>query len=633
MIKNDFNRGIKNEPYIKKKYSMHRLSYYIFVVFLLGPIVLWAQPSGGPYGPVRNSYTLPKVSGRVFYVAPEGSSDVSGKEILSPTTVEEAIKNVVTGDAIIMRGGIYRTGNLIFNQGITIQAYKDEIPVVKGTKVASNWEKLEHGLWRTSWEYLFPSKPQDWWRRHRHGRDIPMHRFNDDMVFVDGKFMQSAGWEGEVNEDTYYIDYENKHVYIGIDPTDKLVEITAFSRGLVRTTEDINGKKSDGMGPIVRGIEFTQYPFRIIDVEGYYPEGISSDSDHGNDVVGTTFEDCTMSYCARIGVNIIGDNLVFKNCKISDTSTEGLYVVSSDDILIENNIFTRNNIEHLDGYYPAAVKIFNQCYRATFRDNLVIDLPQSNGVWYDVGNVDGVFVNNYLQGIGAPNNQFDVQRVYPSRNAFFFEISKGAICAGNVFNECDHGILILNSNNVKVLHNTFVNSLPVLGRNGRSAQGDHFGWHPSTGPDVDERTGHEFVNNLVVKTEKYSGPMLFIYQPEELCEKLKEPSVSKMTNNIWVNTTSENQGFYVVDNNYVKTKSAYKTLNDLKMSYSTYGKNSLTLTNYQGPLFKCIELGDFHLSSEFKTNVRSGRVPKEIKESLKVGDERNLMYIGAYQTK
>ncbi len=62
-------------------------------------------------------------------------------------------------------------------------------------------------------------------------------------------------------------------------------------------------------------------------------------------------------------------------------------------------------------------------------------------------------------------------------------------------------------------------------------------------------------------------------------------------------------------------------------------KNSMVLTNYQGPLFKCIELGDFYLSSEFKINVRSGRVPKEIKESLKVGDEQNLMYIGAYQTK
>ncbi len=612
---------------------MYRLSYFIFVVFLLSPIFLWAQPSGGPYGPVRKSYETPTISGRLFYVAPNGKAEADGLELATPTLFKSALKRAVTGDAIIMRGGIYRTGNLIFNQGVIIQAYKDENPVVKGTKVATNWEKLEHGLWRTSWEYLFPSEPQSWWRRYRHGRDIPMHRFNDDMVFVDGKFLQSAGWEGDVDENTFYIDYKNKHIYIGTDPTDKQVEITAFSRGLVRTTKEVYGKKSDGKGPIVRGIEFTQYPFRIIEVEGYYPEGISSDSEHGNDVVGTTFEDCSMSYCARIGVNIIGDSLVFKRCKVSDTSTEGLYVVSSDDILIEKNIFTRNNIENLEGYYPAAVKIFNQCYRATFRDNLVIDLPQSNGVWYDVGNVDGVFINNYLQGIGTPSNKFTINSVYPSRNAFFFEISKGAICTGNVFNNCDHGTLILNSNNVKVFNNTFVNSLPVIGRDGRSAQGDHFGWHPSTGPDVDERTGHEFVNNIVVNSDQYSRPMLFVSQPESLCKKLKEPAILRMSNNLWISTSTENQEFYVLDENYVETNSAYKSLDDVEKVYPKYGKNSRVLTKYQGPLFKCIELGDFHLNSDFNTKVRGMKLPVYIKDYTKKGDSKNPMYIGAYQAK
>ncbi len=592
--------------------------------------LLIAQPSGGPYGPVQQTYELPKVAGAIYYVSPNGSSNADGEKLSIPTTIESALEKVNAGDAIIMRGGTYRTGDLKFNQGITIQPYKNELPVIKGTKVPSEWEHLENGLWRTSWKYLFPSEPQNWWRRHRHGRDIPLHRFNNDMVFVDGKFLQSAGWEGEVDENTFYIDYKNHHVYIGVDPNDKLVEITAYSRGLIRTTEDVYGKKSDQIGPVVRGIEFTQYPNRIIDVEGYYPEGISNDSDHGNDVVGTTFENCTMSYCARMGVNIIGDSLVFRNCKISDTSTEGLYVVSSDDILIEKNIFTRNNIELLDGYYPAAVKIFNQCYRAVFRDNLVIDLPQSNGVWYDVGNVDGVFVNNYLQGIGTPRKEFSINSVYPSRNGFFFEISKGAICAGNVFNNCDHGCLILNSNNVKVFNNTFVNSVPVFGRTARSAQGDHFGWHPSTGPDVDERTGHQFVNNIVVNSDKYQGPMFFAPQPEDLCSKLKEPSLEKMSNNIWINTISDIQDYYLIDEAFVKNKKPYKSLIDLRTEYSKYGKGSIVLTNYNGPLFKCMELGDFHLSTSFTPKVEVSELPKEFKEfGISISDKKQVG-VGAY---
>ena len=54
----------------------------------------------------------------------------------------------------------------------------------------------------------------------------------------------------------------------------------------------------------------------------------------------------------------------------------------------------------------------------TCRDNLVIEQPYSNGIWYDVGNRDGVFVNNWVEG---------------ALGGFFFEISRGATVAGNVF--------------------------------------------------------------------------------------------------------------------------------------------------------------------------------------------------------
>ncbi len=40
---------------------------------------------------------------------------------------------------------------------------------------------------------------------------------------------------------------------------------------------------------------------------------------------------------------------------MSDTWTEGIYVIGSSDVLLEKNIFRRNNIEQLTGYYPAAV--------------------------------------------------------------------------------------------------------------------------------------------------------------------------------------------------------------------------------------------------------------------------------------
>jgi hypothetical protein len=189
-----------------------------------------------------------------------------------------------------MCGGIYRTGNLILNQGITIQPYADEQPVLKGTYVADKWESLGNGLWTTKWTRLFPSSPDTWWRRNREGKKTPLHRFNNDMVLVDGKFLQAVGWEGEVDENTFYIDYDAGVVYIGIDPTDRLVEITAFDIALFRTIGECHGKKSDRKGPKIRGITFTQYAYSALEVEGKYPEGLSNEANHGKDVVGTTLE-------------------------------------------------------------------------------------------------------------------------------------------------------------------------------------------------------------------------------------------------------------------------------------------------------------------------------------------------------
>jgi hypothetical protein len=271
---------------------------YILVVILLGSLPGQAQPSGGPYGPIQQTYDLPKAA-HIYYVAPDGKADAPGTILTQPTTLEAAITRVVTGDAIVLRGGTYRTGDLKLNQGVTLQPYTDEQPVLKGTQVATKWE-AQGGLWRTSWSRLFPAKPADWWRRAREGRRTPLYRFNNDMVFVDGEALKAVGWEGEVDEHSYYIDYEAGQVYIGVSPAGRLVEITAFDSALIRTTGSVHGKTSDGKGPVIRGLTFTQYAFRAFEVEGKDPEGLADPSTFGKDVVGTTLEHVTISHCSRV---------------------------------------------------------------------------------------------------------------------------------------------------------------------------------------------------------------------------------------------------------------------------------------------------------------------------------------------
>ena len=494
----------------------------------------YAQPSGGPYGPIDQRYEIPQAA-HVYYVAPDGKAGSPGTTLAEPTTIEAAIERVVTGDAVILRGGVYRTGGLVLNQGITLQPYAGERPILKGTQVATKWEALRNSIWRTSWTKLFPAAPRSWWRREREGMLTPLHRFNNDMVLVDGELLKSAAWAGELDAHSFYIDYQGGYVYIGVDPTNRLLEITAFDSALIRTGAPAHGKTSDRKGPAIRGITFTQYAYRALEIEGKKrvtaaddeptdePIGPADPATYGKEVVGTLLENVTITYCSRVGGYFRGDGLVIRNSLVSDTSTEGIYIMASSDVLLERNIVRRNNIEQITGYYPAAVKIFNQTHRVTCRDNLIIEQPYSNGVWYDVGNHDGVFVNNWVEGALV---------------GFFLEISRGMTVAGNVFVRCGKGVWVLNSADARVYNNTFVDTPAAFARNERSATGDHFGWHPATGPDVDQREGHVFVNNLMVASEAYRGSLLEFTQPASLCAKLPRPQAKEVAGNVYVRVNS-----------------------------------------------------------------------------------------------
>ena len=609
--------------------SAYNFILYSLLSLILTAIPLLAQPSGGPYGPIQQTYELPDVTGTIYYVAPDGKSDQSGEELSNSTTIEAAIEKVKTGDAIVMRGGTYRTGNLVFNQGITILPYKDEQPVLKGTQVAKDWQKQENGLWVTKWEHLFPSKPDSWWRRYRHGSDVPQHRFNNDMVFVDGRFLQSVGWEGELDENSYYIDYETGMVYISVDPTDKLIEITAFNVGLLRTIKDVHGKTSDKIGPVIRGITFTQYAYRAIEIEGYYPEGLDPEENHGKDVIGSTFENCTISYCSRVAGYFKGDHMVFSHCKISDTSTEGIYIIASSDVLLEKNIFKRNNIEHLQGYYPSAVKIFNQSYRVTCRDNLVTDQQNSIGIWYDVGNVDGVFINNWLENIHYDETHSIPNTMWPIGAGFYFEISKGAVCAGNVFVNCDAGIHLRNATNVEMYQNTLVNSQVIIGRTARTATGDHFDWHPSTGPGIDERDGHIFENNLIVADKNFKRALLSVWQPDTLCRIVTKPQLKQLDYNVYVRSSDYDTTALIqwstFKNNDCKTL-YLNSVGELQKISPEYSVHSSYFPDYHGPLFKGYELGDYQLLKTFPGSNNAAILPSGISKLLGQTEK----YVGAY---
>ena len=245
-----------------RRIPAHAIAGALLAGVLLAPAPGQAQPSGGPYGPVAQTYEVPKYAAHVYYVAPDGQV---GRRRHERSTRRRPSRRSSRASSRATRSSCAaaRTGRAAscFNQGITLQPYRDEVPVLKGTRVATKWEPLRNGVWRTPWTTLFPQRPADWWQRDREGMRTPLHRFNNDMVFVDGEFLQSAGWEGELDAHSYSIDYEGGYVYIAVDPKDTLVEITAFDSAIVRTTKPVHGRTSDRKGPVIRGPHL--HPVRV----------------------------------------------------------------------------------------------------------------------------------------------------------------------------------------------------------------------------------------------------------------------------------------------------------------------------------------------------------------------------------
>ncbi|MDQ8203951.1 right-handed parallel beta-helix repeat-containing protein [Pelagicoccus sp. SDUM812003] len=558
---------------------------------------LFAAPSGGPYGPIQQSYEIP-AEGAVFYVSPDGDERSEGASIESPTTLENAIAQASTGDAIVLRGGDYRVGSLRLSQGIVLQPYQSERPVLKGTRIARDWVEVGDGLWRTDWDTLFPAQPADWWRRERNVQRTPLHRFNNDMVFIDGQRLLSAGSLEELSEGVFFIDYLEGTVTIAQDPSGKTIEITAHNSALTRTMRAAHGKANDGIGPTIRGITFTQYARLALEIEGIEPGEYTSPENFGKEVVGATLEHLTISHCSRVAGYFRGDNLTIRNCLISDCGTEGIYVINSADLLLERNIVTRTNShEQFSGYYASSVKIFNQSYNAVCRDNLIIDNPHASGIWYDVGNVDGLVVDNWFQN---------------TNDGFFFEISKGAIAMGNVFVNCSPGSRVLNSSGVKLYQNTYYNSRAEFIRTERShTAGDHFGWHASSGPDVEERHSHAFINNLLHADNHFEESLVAFFETPGVTERVETPQLEAMNGNVYARTSSRGEQplFALSSANADEPFRPVHGLVELRNEYPSFEDAGVELLDYWGPLFKSKELLNFELLSDFPAAEHGAELP------------------------
>jgi hypothetical protein len=220
-----------------------------------------------------------------------------------------------------------------------------------------------------------------------------------------------------------------------------------------------------------------------------------------------------------------------------------------------------------------------------------------------VGNRDGVVVNNYIEG---------------AENGFMFEISKGATVAGNVFVRCSTGTKVLNSADVRVYNNTFIDTQASFERDQRSASGDLFGWHPKTGPDVDQREGHIFVNNLLVASASYREPLLRFEQPKALCGKLTNPEVKELDGNVYVRSLMPGDTaaplIQWAPAASDSCKSSYSSLDEFRKAVPSFEVNGRQLERTPGSVLKGPDFGHYELRQSLPDLPRKGSTPTDVRK-------------------
>jgi hypothetical protein len=158
-----------------------------------------------------------------------------------------------------------------------------------------------------------------------------------------------------------------------------------------------------------------------------------------------------------------------------------------------------------------------------------------------------------------------------------------------------------------------------------------FGWHSSTGPDVDKRDGHVFVNNLLTGDSKYLRPLLFVWQPDSLCKQLPNPLLKQLDHNVYVRGIEKPSTPVILwtpaPGEHCQVR--FESLNDLRRLFPEFSANDLSYAGYNGPLFKSATLGNYQLVATAPGATTGMQLPAEIKKLLGQS-AKDGKYVGAY---
>lgn len=544
------------------------------------------------------------------FVAPDGDDANPGNQAAPWATLAKAAEAAPAGGTVVLRGGTYRSDRVIIANPLTVQPFPHEQVWIKGSVEVTNWVQ-DGSVWRADgWTYAFPPLsstpgggagcPDD----NLSCALDPDHPEADyrDMVFVDGQALRQVLRREAVaavtadSPATFYVDATAEQLVIGVDPSGRVVEATAYANGLEVT--------ETATGAIVRGLGFAHYGETATRLKG----------------PGMTFEANTVIWNGVQGqvVNAAAENAVVRGNTFAYNGRKGMTAFGPPGLLVEGNLVSHNNVERFRLAWDAAGMKLVPVADVVVRANLVQD-NDANAIWLDNSATDATVVYNLVRG----NEGIGI----------FFEVSRGAIIASNVAVENGMGIRVSGSSGVDVAHNTLArNGVDLNVYDNRRVNGSAN--EVAAGIDYETRDVRITANVLAgagaATTE--ATPTALLDATHDPCEGQAapcndaEPMVATLDGNLYVRSAPGRPSTLIRWRPTATVDSVdYESLDDFRAA-TGFEERGVALEAGPGELFRDEAGGDYRLAVEDRPGEAIGPLAAAVAAALNVVPDAALPF-------
>ena len=299
-------------------------------------------------------------------------------------SIQAVVNDEPIGAAICLKSGVHRSRSIRPKHGQRF--FGEPRAILNGTVIIDKF--TADG---THWTAVWPAA-----LFRRYGKcieDSPQCNFPE-AVFIDDKPLVQALSRDAVAPGRFYIDYNTRRLFLGNDPSNHKIEVTAVDFA-------------------IKG------PAKNVVIENLIVEKYASPAQHGAIYAaygssGWTIRNCEVRLNSGAGIEVSGGGIV-EGSSVHHNGQTGI-VGTKNNIRIQGNDIWANNIYGYDyGWEAGGIKIARSQF-VTFHANHVYD-NVGPGIWCDIDCRDVVYTENSVE------NNHDA--------GIFFEISYGATIRNN----------------------------------------------------------------------------------------------------------------------------------------------------------------------------------------------------------